>query len=92
MGVRKVQCEADCLECVEALRDDQFVQHVHASEFADVHQLLDRDWETRLRHIPQEANALHISTQSVSPQCVFTILEDPPNRVVPLIFKDTIGV
>lgn len=65
-----------------------------ASMFMDVHLLLARSWDIRLRHIPQEANgpADCMAGFGAAQQCDFTCFDVSPDIVVHLLSRDALAL
>ncbi|XP_057452102.1 uncharacterized protein LOC130743901 [Lotus japonicus] len=63
-----------------------------ASMFMDIHLLLARQWDIRLRHISREANgpADCLTGYGASQQCAFTYFDNPSDIVVPLLSQDVL--
>lgn len=46
-------CEMNCLEIVDSLAQDTFRFHIYARDFLEIHEILARNWEVCLRHVPR---------------------------------------
>ncbi|CAL0324610.1 unnamed protein product [Lupinus luteus] len=56
-GFRKVICELDYLDVVEALNNRHVVHlHQHASQIMDVWEILHQSWEVVISHVPRTQN------------------------------------
>ncbi|XP_057423535.1 uncharacterized protein LOC130717346 [Lotus japonicus] len=94
LNLRVIVCEVDCLEIVETLKDNRHQFHELASDFRELEDLLHRDWNIQLEHIPRSANEVDdcLVGMGIVQQCDYTRLEDLPPPLHPFLAKDVLAL
>lgn len=94
MNIRDAICEVDCLEIVDVLRDSRIDFHELASDFREIHLLLQRDWHVQLRHVPRTTDDVVdcLAGLGADLQCSLAILEDPPPQLLPFLARNLLAL
>lgn len=91
-GVRKMTCETDCADFIDALGMQDVEQSFQV--LGEIRDFLAKDWEVVLRRIPRECNLTtdHLARiGAVATTPTLCILDVPSFQLEALMFRDSLG-
>ncbi|XP_020205922.1 uncharacterized protein LOC109791080 [Cajanus cajan] len=95
LGYRKVVCESDCLEAVEAITHFTLASMASPSVrdlLIDIRLLLSRTWQTQLLCIPREANTVADRLATFGSHNVTREFIVPPPSVMEAFLHDLLAL